>query len=63
MRRELKLYLKRHAVIRNIEKLDALLDKIEILFEQQSKDFKDEDLKSLISTLFKYRKYTKFLRQ
>lgn len=63
MRKALKLYLSRHAVIRHIERLDELLDKIESLFKQNNNAFQDKELRSLIETLFKYREYTKFLRQ
>lgn len=61
MRKTLKLYIKRHAVIRNIEKLDTLLEEIETFFEENK--IEEEDLRQLVSTLFKFKKYTKFLRQ
>ena len=63
MVKAMKLDLKRHAIIWNLERLESLFDKIEVLFDA-NKDKIPDPLAMKIAGLFvEHRKYSKLLRK
>lgn len=62
MIKSLNLGLKRHSLIWNLEKLEVIIDEVEVLFKKNEHKISQPLATKIAQLLFQYRKYSKLLR-